>query len=201
MWNWGRGGTEGFLVWNWGISVLNWGFLVLNWEILGAGKVWSLCGTDVLNWGDLCGAEGYSSTYYKAHWRNLKKHMYWAILVLGIKFIISISNYFGRFKIWKSLVFTCNIIYFFRYAPVGVFPGYPHPNSHHPYMPWTPHPAEHPIPAVFVHPGHPDYPHPHAQVDGHPSQGHSSHQGRAESVSSSDSGSSKKGSKVRKNII
>ena len=90
---------------------------------------------------------------------------------------------------------------FFRYAPVGVFPGYPHPNSHHPYMPWTPHPAEHPIPAVFVHPGHPDYPHPHAQVDGHPSQGHSSHQGRAESVSSSDSGSSKKGSKVRKNII
>ena len=86
----------------------------------------------------------------------------------------------------------------FRYAPVGVFPGYPHPNSHHPYMPWTPHPAEHPIPAVFVHPGHPDYPHPHAQVDGHPSQGHSSHQGRAESVSSSDSGSSKKGSKVRK---
>jgi len=85
-----------------------------------------------------------------------------------------------------------------RYAPVGVFPGYPHPNSHHPYMPWTPHPAEHPIPAVFVHPGHPDYPHPHAQVDGHPSQGHSSHQGRAESVSSSDSGSSKKGSKGRK---
>ena len=97
--------------------------------------------------------------------------------------------------------FTCNVINFFRYAPVGVFPGYPHPNSHHPYMPWTPHPAEHPIPAVFVHPGHPDYPHPHAQVDGHPSQGHSSHQGRAESVSSSDSGSSKKGSKVRKNNL
>ena len=35
VWNWGGGWTEGFLVWNWGIS--------------GAEKVWSLCGTDVLN--------------------------------------------------------------------------------------------------------------------------------------------------------
>ena len=56
MWNWGgfgvelRGfwcGTEGFLVWNWGIFE--------------AEKVWSRSGTDVLNWGGLCGTEGYSS--------------------------------------------------------------------------------------------------------------------------------------------
>ena len=37
-------GTEGFLCWTEGFSLLNWG-------ISGAETVWSLCGTDVLNWG------------------------------------------------------------------------------------------------------------------------------------------------------
>ena len=36
------------------------GFWVLNWGIPGAEKVWSLCGTNVLNWGGLCGTERYS---------------------------------------------------------------------------------------------------------------------------------------------
>ena len=51
-------GTEGFF----GVElrrvlVLNWGVFgvelrsVLNWGILSAEKVWSLCSTDVLNWG------------------------------------------------------------------------------------------------------------------------------------------------------
>ena len=39
------------------------GFLVWNWGILGTEKVWSLCGTDVLNWGGLCETEGYSSKF------------------------------------------------------------------------------------------------------------------------------------------
>ena len=55
VWNWGEGRTEGFLVWNWGILVFNWG-------ISGAETVWSLCGTNVLNWVGLCGSEGYSKT-------------------------------------------------------------------------------------------------------------------------------------------
>ena len=41
-------------------SVLNWGISVLNRGVLGADKVWSLCGTDLLNWGGLCETEGYS---------------------------------------------------------------------------------------------------------------------------------------------
>ena len=36
------------------------GVLVLNWGILGAEKVWSLCWTDVLNLGGLCGTAEYS---------------------------------------------------------------------------------------------------------------------------------------------
>ena len=52
-------GTEGLLVWNWEGGGTE-GFLVLNWGILGAEEVWSLCGTDVMNWGGLCGTEGYS---------------------------------------------------------------------------------------------------------------------------------------------
>ena len=36
------------------------GFLVLNWGILGAGKVWSLSWTNVMNSGGLCGTEGFS---------------------------------------------------------------------------------------------------------------------------------------------
>ena len=71
--NWELCGTEGFFVWNWGVCGTEgfWcgtercvelrGFgvelrgervelgAVLNWGILGAGKVWYLCGTDVLN--------------------------------------------------------------------------------------------------------------------------------------------------------
>ena len=77
VWNWGvfgvelrGGGTEGFLVWNWGVFGVElrgfrcWteGFLVWNWGIFGAEKVWSRSGTDVLNWGGLCGTEGYSLT-------------------------------------------------------------------------------------------------------------------------------------------
>ena len=67
------GGTEGFLVWNWGGCVELRGFwcgtegVVLNWGIFdvelrdfrswkGAEKA-LLCGTDVLNWGG-CGTEG-----------------------------------------------------------------------------------------------------------------------------------------------
>ena len=78
---WGVSWTEGFLEWNWGVfgaelrgfwcwTEGSWcgteefwcwteEFMVLNWGILGAEKVWSLCGTDVLTWGSLCGTEGY----------------------------------------------------------------------------------------------------------------------------------------------
>jgi hypothetical protein len=71
-----------------------------------------------------------------------------------------------------------------RYPPMGSYiPAayHPHPNSHHPYMPWTPH--EH-IPTVFVQ-QHPDY---HPQVPVNESSSHH----RAESVASSDSSGSKK---------
>ena len=64
--NWGelRGfwcGTEGFSVLTRGFWCWTEGFLVLNWWIFGAEKVWFLCGTDVLNWGGLCGTEWYST--------------------------------------------------------------------------------------------------------------------------------------------
>ena len=50
-WTEGRVELRGFWCWTEG-------FLMLNWEVLGAEKVWFLCGTDVLNlW---CGNEGYS---------------------------------------------------------------------------------------------------------------------------------------------
>ena len=72
------GGTEGLLLWNWGVCVelrgfwcwtegcvelrgfRCWteGFFVLKLAILGAEMVWSLCWTDVLNWEGLCGTEG-----------------------------------------------------------------------------------------------------------------------------------------------
>ena len=60
VWNW-AGGTEEFLMLKWGIWVLKrCGSCVI---II---KYWSLCGTDVLNWGGLCRTEGYSlwSIYY-----------------------------------------------------------------------------------------------------------------------------------------
>jgi len=72
-----------------------------------------------------------------------------------------------------------------RYPPMGGYiPAayHPHPNSHHPYMPWTPH--EHNPNVVFVQ-QHPDY---HNQVP--VNEGSSRH--RAESVASSDSSGSKK---------
>lgn len=69
-----------------------------------------------------------------------------------------------------------------RYPAMGGFipaPYHPHPNSHHPYMPWTPH--DH-IPAVFVQ-QHPDF-HPQVPVNEQPG----SHN-RAESVASSSDSS------------
>ena len=57
-------GTEGFLVWNWGVCWTD-GFSVLNRGVFGVElmdfKGWKgvalLCGTEVLNWGG-CGTEG-----------------------------------------------------------------------------------------------------------------------------------------------
>lgn len=77
-----------------------------------------------------------------------------------------------------------------RYPPMGSYiPAayHPHPNSHHPYMPWTQH-DQIPHGAVFVQ--HPDY----HQVPVNEGHGH-----RAESIASSDSsGSKKSASKGRK---
>jgi len=69
-----------------------------------------------------------------------------------------------------------------RYPAMGGFipaPYHPHPNSHHPYMPWTPH--DH-IPAVFVQ-QHPDF-HPQVPVNEQPGA-----HNRAESVASSSDSS------------
>ena len=66
-------GVELRSVWNWGLigvelrGVLNWEFLVWIWGILSAEKLWSLCGTDVLNWGVVCGTEGYSNKLYRKY--------------------------------------------------------------------------------------------------------------------------------------
>ena len=97
-----RGGrTEGFLVWNWeGGAELGslwcetegvcWteGFSMWNRGILGAEKVWSLCGTDVLNWGVLgvelrgfrCGTEGGGTDgFLVLNWRILGAEKVWSL--------------------------------------------------------------------------------------------------------------------------
>ena len=56
--------TEGFWCSTEGLRCWTEGFLVLNWGISGAEKVWSWCWTDMLNWGGLCGTEGYSIKEY-----------------------------------------------------------------------------------------------------------------------------------------
>ena len=58
----------------------NLGTLVLNWEILSAENEWSLCGTRMLNWGGLCGTEGYSSLWLilGGYQFQSKSHSFWA---------------------------------------------------------------------------------------------------------------------------
>ena len=82
--NWRVCGTDGFCCGTEGFPVWNRGILVLNWGILGAEKVWSSCETDVLNWGGLCGTEGYSfpgeglrnkETKFSRFHKNVKIHV------------------------------------------------------------------------------------------------------------------------------
>ena len=51
------------------------GFLVLNWEIFGAVKVWSLCWSDVLNWGSVWswGVLSYMLRFYDCNQISDKK--------------------------------------------------------------------------------------------------------------------------------
>ena len=93
MWNWGRWNCEvfavelrgrvelrGFFVWSWGVFDVElrgfwcWtdGFLMWNWGIFRAEKVWSLCGTDVLNWGVVVELTGIHFHHIAILWSILK---------------------------------------------------------------------------------------------------------------------------------
>ena len=90
----GRGRTEGF-------SALNCPILLLNWGILGAEKEWSLCGTDVLIWGGLCGTEEYSKRMdFKT--RNI-------LNFLRIKKLYNLINLFGSYTVFFVNNFRYNI--------------------------------------------------------------------------------------------
>ena len=75
------------------------GFLVLNWGIFGAKKVWSLCGTDVLNWGGLCGTEGYSTKCYRKFFK-----LFLALSLIEAEFMAVFTTFFSE-TLFDSLGF------------------------------------------------------------------------------------------------
>ena len=100
----------GVILWCW-----TEGFLVLKWGILGAEKVWSLCGIDVLNWGSFGWTEGYSLSIIEIIdrdfcWKCIIRMKYWhyeplsAFFSKPIQGIQAIQNRYSRARKKHSLV-------------------------------------------------------------------------------------------------